>query len=166
MADSLPRTLLEQWRVELGLLSDNERDRERRKRIERALDSGHGSGVLARPDVGALVESAMLHFDAQRYRLHAWSIMPNHVHVLVTPLGGRTLSEIVQNWKSFTARRINGLLHQKGMFWAPEYFDRAVRDASHYANVVDYIAMNPVKAGLCAQTEDWRFSSSWKGRRN
>jgi REP element-mobilizing transposase RayT len=163
LADSLPKTVLQHWRIELDQLADGARDRERRKRIEMALDSGHGSGALATPAVGEIIENALLHFDAQRYRLHAWVIMPNHVHVLVTPLG-ETLSDIVQAWKSFSARRVNAVLDRRGVFWAPEYFDRAIRDGAHYANVVEYIAMNPVKARLCAQAQDWRFSSAWKGR--
>jgi REP element-mobilizing transposase RayT len=77
---------------------------------------------------------------------------------------GETLSDIVQAWKSFSARRINAVLDRRGTLWAPEYFDRAIRDDAHYANVVAYIAMNPVKARLCARPEDWRFSSAWKGR--
>ena len=164
LADSLPTALLERWRAELEGMPDEERDNERRKRIERALDSGHGSGALAKFAIGELVERALLQFDAERYRLHAWCIMPNHVHVLVTPLGERKLSSILHSWKSFTSKKANVLLHREGVFWAPEYFDRAVRDAPHFTNAVDYIAMNPVKAGLCAKPENWRFSNSWRGR--
>ena len=111
-----------------------------------------------------LVENAMLHFDRERYRLHAWTIMPNHGHVLATPLGEHSLSAILQAWKSFTARKANEILVRKGSFWAPEYFDRAIRDEAHYSNALTYIAMNPVKAGLCGTPEDWRFSNAWKGR--
>jgi REP element-mobilizing transposase RayT len=164
LADSLPSALLERWRVELAATPAEKRDDERRRRLERALDSGHGSGVLAKPAIGRLVEDALLHFDAQRYRLFAWSIMPNHVHVLAMPLGEQTLSDVVHSWKSFTAKKANSLLKQQSAFWAPEYFDRAIRDDRHYSNAVDYLAMNPVKAGLCARPEDWRFSSSWDGR--
>lgn len=163
LADSLPSVLLQRWDLELQTLTKEARDQERRKRIERALDSGHGSGVLAQREIGNSVERALLHFDGERYRVHAWSIMPNHVHVLATPLG-RTLSEIVQNWKSFTSRLINAQLRRRGTFWAPEYFDCVIRDEVHYANAIEYIHLNPVKAGLCGRAEDWRFSSAWKGR--
>ena len=165
MADSLPRTLLERWRVELDAMPNAARDQERRMRIEQALDSGHGCGALARTDVGELVEDALLHFDAERYRLHAWCLMPNHVHVLITPLSERTLSAIVHSWKSFTAKKANVLLRAEGAFWAQEYFDRAIRDHVHYSNVVEYFAMNPVTAGLCGKAGSWRFSSSWSGMR-
>ena len=48
--------------------------------------------------------------------------MPNHVHVLITPIGAQTLPDIVHNWKSFTAKKANALLNEQGSFWAPEYF--------------------------------------------
>jgi putative DNA methylase len=162
LADSLPKELLARWASEFETLTESDRDRERRKQIQKALDSGHGSAARSNPAVGALVENELLHFDAKRYRLHAWCVMPNHVHVLATPTSDTTLSSIVHSWKSFTAKKANELLRQQGTFWAPEYFDRAIRDETHFANAVEYIAMNPVKAGLCGQPENWRFSSSWR----
>jgi REP element-mobilizing transposase RayT len=161
LADSLPTALLDRWRDELQNMPDQGANLERRKRIETALDQGHGSGALSKSTIGDLVEQALLHFDADRYRLHAWSIMPNHVHALTTPLNGWTLSAIAHSWKSFTAKKANAVLNQEGAFWAPEYYDRAIRDETHYVNALRYIAMNPVKAGLCDRPEKWRYSSSW-----
>jgi len=164
MADSLPQALLQRWSEELKNLTEDERDNERRKRIERALDSGHGSGALANPAIGGLVENALLYFDAARYRLVSWCIMPNHVHVVATPINGHTLSKIVHSWKSYSSKKANALLLRTGSFWATEYFDRAIRDEAHHAAAVDYIAFNPVKAGLCGRPDEWRFSSAWRGR--
>ena len=165
LADSLPSVLLKRWTEELRHLPDDKAAQKYRARIEQALDSGHGEGALQRPAVAELVEETLLHFDADRYRLHAWVIMPNHVHVLITPFALQTLSAIVHGWKSFTAKKANALLGRTGAFWAPEYFDRAIRDDAHYANTLAYFAMNPVKAGLCHDPMGWRFSSAWKGRR-
>jgi REP element-mobilizing transposase RayT len=86
--------------------------------------------------------------------------MPNHVHVLITPQASHTLSSILQSWKSFTAKKANAVLGRSGSFWAPEYYDRAIRDEAHYANAVAYFEMNPVNAGLCNEPEQWRFSSA------
>ncbi|MBI1211345.1 MAG: transposase [Alphaproteobacteria bacterium] len=144
LADSLPSALLEQWRDELCHLPDDEFALKRRARIEKALDLNQGAGDLARSEIAELVENALLHFDASRYRLHAWCIMPNHVHTLLTPMVGHTLSQITHSWKSFTARKANELLKRTKTFWAPEYFDRAIRDEAHYENTVVYIAANPV----------------------
>ena len=164
LADSLPKEQLARWETELEALQEHAQEHARRKRIQQALDSGHGASALSKPQIGALVEGALLHFDGTRYRLHAWCVMPNHVHVLLTPLGGETLSAILHSWKSFTAKKASALLGQQGAFWATEYFDRAIRDEAHFANAVEYIAMNPVKAGLCGRPEAWRYSSSWHGR--
>ena len=66
--------------------------------------------------------------------------------------------------KSFTAKKANAILKREGLFWAPEYFDRAIRDDQHYANALRYIEMNPVVAGLCRVPEEWRYGSAWPGR--
>jgi REP element-mobilizing transposase RayT len=106
------------------------------------------------------VENALLFFDGERYRMHAWVVMPNHVHALFTPLNGLGLAEILRSWKSFTSKEANKLLGQTGHFWQCEYFDRFIRDAEHFDNVVRYIESNPVKAGLCHSPDDWPFGSA------
>jgi hypothetical protein len=92
------------------------------------------------PPIGELVEQALLHFDGERYKLHAWSILPNHVHVLAMPLEGWALASILHSWKSLTATRANALLACEGHFWAREYFDRAIRNERHYGNALGYVA--------------------------
>jgi putative DNA methylase len=164
LADSLPGAVLDQLRDELTRFADEAQTLKRRIRIAGALDRGKGSAVLRNPSIAAIVEDALLHFDAQRYRLHAWCVMPNHVHVLVTPLSNWSLSQITHAWKSFTAKKANAALGKMGAFWAPEYYDRAIRDEAHYAIAVDYIITNPVKAQLCERPDQWRFSSAWSGR--
>ena len=130
------------------------------------LDAGHGESVLVRPRIGAVVEYALLHCMDDRYRLHAWCVMPNHVHVLVTPLTGASLSSLVHSWKSFTAKAINDGLGRQGTVWFEEYFDRAIRDDAHFSAAKAYIEDNPVKAGLCAEAADWVFSSGTRRRLN
>ena len=158
--DSLPATLRATWAAELAHLPETEQRSHKRRRIETALDSGYGACLLANPDVARLMVDALKHFDGERYHLHAWCVMPNHVHVLVTPLGRHTLSSIVHSWKSHTANRANKRLGRRGAVWMPEYFDRAVRDERHFIAAVEYIENNPVQAGLCEQATDWEWSSA------
>jgi REP element-mobilizing transposase RayT len=102
-------------------------------------------------------------FDGSRYQLHAWVVMPNHVHVIIEPLGSHSLQKVVHSWKSFTAKRMRGaamLLESHGRVWQPEYFDRFIRDEKHYRAAVEYIHENPVKAGLAANAENWEWSSA------
>lgn len=106
LADSLPREKLRQLEEELALAPESLRDVERRKRIEYWLDAGIGGCVLRRPRVAEVMEQALLHFDGDRYRLLAWCIMPNHVHVLIEPETVANLARIVQSWKSYTGRWI------------------------------------------------------------
>jgi putative DNA methylase len=175
LAGSLPAALLQQWREELGLGArassppgrsgqDGRAPRgaaEERRRIEEYLNQGIGPTWLREPDVGCLVEGALLHFDGERYRLHAWVVMPNHLHAVMTPLGNTSVSTIVFSWKSFTATRANALAARRGAFWQADYFDRFIRDEWHFLAAVSYVERNPVVAGLCARPEEWRFSSAW-----
>jgi len=56
------------------------RDMECRKRFEALIDQGHGSCILQNPVIARMVEETLLFFDNDRYRLLAWTIMPNHIH--------------------------------------------------------------------------------------
>jgi REP element-mobilizing transposase RayT len=162
LADALPADLL----GELERVVSKERDVERRKEIEAWLDAGHGSCWLHDVRIATMVEEALLHFDGQRYRLLAWVIMPNHVHVLVELRAEILLSDLLHTWKSFTAKAANRMLRRSGSFWMPEYFDRYIRDEKHFANAVNYIHENPVMAHLVARAEEWPYSSAWWGRQS
>jgi putative transposase len=102
-------------------------------------------------------------FDGKRYSLLAWCVMPNHVHVLVETRPDHRMGRIVHSWKSYTGVAANRLLSRTGAFWAREYFDRFMRDEDHVARTAAYIEGNPVKARLCENVSDWRFSSAWCG---
>lgn len=132
--------------------------------IEAALLVGHGERLLADARLGGLIEDALLHFDVERYRLLAWCVMPTHVHALAEQVEGHRLSSVVQTWKSFTGKAANAALGRRGTFWAREYYDRFMRNERHLEATRAYIESNPVKAGLCRNAGDWRFSSAWAGR--
>ncbi len=100
------------------------------------------------------------HFDAERYRLLAWCVMPNHVHTLVEMMVGFPLEDVVHSWKSYTAHEINRILGRRGRVWQPEGFDRYIRDEKHFNRVIGYIEDNPVSAGLVRSAEDWPWSST------
>lgn len=137
---------------------------ERLARAEAALDSGLGSRALADPRLAALAEGALTHFNGRRYALLAWCVMPTHVHTLLVQAGGWPLSSVVQAWKSFTAHHVNARLGRTGRFWAPDYFDRSMRDEGQAGVVQAYIENNPVAAGLCAAPQLWPWSSARIGR--
>ena len=130
-----------------------------RQRIETYLDQNYGERWLADDRIATLVQNAILH-RRQEYRLIAWVIMPNHVHILIVTLPGYSVSEIMHSLKSFTSHEANKLLKQSGHFWAKEYYDRYIRDSRHFASTIAYIENNPVKARLCETPEDWPYGSA------
>jgi REP element-mobilizing transposase RayT len=162
--DSVPAQVIERWKEELrwreNLPSDAPAVVTLRQRIVTYEDAGHGACWLCQTSIATLVENALLHFDGERYRLIAWCIMPNHVHVLIETYAERPLDKVLHSWKSFTAQQANNLLNRSGEFWAREYYDRYIRDEKHLAQTIKYIEQNPVKAGLVDLAEAWRFSSA------
>jgi len=159
LADALPRKVVERWKREIFDTPETQ-DRLLRQKIARYEDAGYGSCILKQPEVAEIVQAAFLHFDGQRYRLFEWVIMPNHVHILIHCLPGFPLGDIIRSWKTFTSRQINLLLGRSGKLWSIDYHDRYIRDLDHSANVRAYIRNNPVKAGLCKEASDWRWSSA------
>jgi putative transposase len=161
LADALPAGVVEALRSELG----EDSAPEMRQRIAALLDAGHGSCLLREPWAATLVEETLAHFDGIRYRLVAWVIMPNHVHVILECHSGYSLGAIVRSWKSYSARRINARRGGTGRLWYPDYFDRYIRDAQHLAYAVEYVHLKPVRAGLTGKAEEWPYSSAARGRR-
>ena len=111
--------------------------------------------------VATMIQNVLLGSDGESYRLSAWVIMPNHIHTLATRSEAYTLAGIMQSLKSITSHKANRILRRQGQFWMPDYFDRYIRNAKHFAATVKYIENNPVKARLCKRPEDWPFSSAW-----
>jgi REP element-mobilizing transposase RayT len=160
--DSFPALQLAGWVDQLELMSSEMAKIERCRRIEAYLDKGKGVTWLSEPAIAEIVEGALLCFDGQRYHLHARVIMPNHVHVLLTPDIQHGVSQILKSWKSFTAKKANSLLQRRGAFWQEDYFDRLIRDQKHFETTITYIENNPVMAGLCQSPTDWPYSSAGK----
>jgi putative transposase len=163
LADALPQDKLDQLAQELP---DSAQSLERRRKIEQWMDAGMGCCALRHPQMAALMQETLQKFDGERYRLIAWCIMPNHVHVLIEPLA--SLPKIVQSWKSFTGRWALAHAAELGLgvpvhsnaFWMRDYWDRYIRNEKHLQAVIDYIHENPVAAGLCASALDWPWSSA------
>jgi len=113
------------------------------ERIDRWLDAGHGSCILANSMINRMVRDALCFFDTVRYELGEHVVMPNHVHALVTPIGDFQLTKIVHSWKSFTARRINEMRGSTGPVWHPESFDHIIRSPQQLTRIEEYIRNNP-----------------------
>lgn len=117
-------------------------------KIERYLGAGYGACWLKSARIADVVEGALLHFEGDRYDLGRYVIMPNHVHLLVTPAPGDDLSRILHSWKSFAANEINKSVNRRGSLWQEECFDHIVRDEEELRHYERYILENPQNAGL------------------
>ncbi|HLP24264.1 MAG TPA: transposase [Acidobacteriota bacterium] len=160
LADALPREVVEeiqrqreQWRRthDLGNLSGDELAEYYRlfsERYENLLHAGRGSCVLRDPHNSDVVRGALRHFDRERYALNEFVVMPNHVHVLVKPMPGNRLAEILHSWKSYTAKQLNRQLGRTGQLWQHESFDHLVRNESAMEAIRRYIRENPKVAGI------------------
>jgi 4-hydroxy-3-methylbut-2-en-1-yl diphosphate synthase IspG/GcpE/REP element-mobilizing transposase RayT len=112
--------------------------------IEPALHVAKGPQPLSDPQIADMVCKALKFFDGERYNLLAWSVMPNHVHILLTPHETFSLEGILKSWKTHTAKQANQILGKSGTFWQEEYYDHIVRDGHDLKNQVRYILKNPV----------------------
>ncbi|MEO7994124.1 MAG: transposase [bacterium] len=156
LADSLPAAALGEFQRDLDLKPSNEELRQ----YMALLDEGYGACVLADPRAQAIVIEALRHFHGSRYLLHAFVVMPNHVHVLVDLAPGESLGQILHSWKSYSGNAINKVLGRSGPLWNKSYFDRYIRDSEHYDRVVRYIHANPVNAKLVQIATEWAGSSA------
>jgi len=130
--------------------------------MDRILDrTVSGPVFLQRPEIARLVLGSLR--DGQirfhRYELHAFVIMPNHVHLLATP------HVTARHWlgplKGFTAHEANPDSGLDRPFWQAESYDHlVVRDGPEFERIRGYIEQNPVKAGLAASAEEYLWSSA------
>ena len=169
MGDSIPETVLSEMKRELedwdrrlheaslrnrGTLPLEEMEAWRRfqrnhlRKLEQILDQGLGECLLRDPDHRQIVVDALRHFDGTRCDMFAFTVMPNHVHVLCRPLDDHELEDLCRSWKWYSTWRIQRRRGKRGGLWQQENFDRVIRDGEHYAKVVRYIANNPLAAKL------------------
>lgn len=132
----------------------------KRLALQRYLDLGAGKCLLREPYAAETVERLLLDGDLKRYKLLAWVIMPNHVHLVLRVLAPWTLSRIIQDIKRFSASRINKLAGCRGSIWQRDYFDRYIRNEQHLFEAVMYVHNNPVMAGLVDNPNDRYYSSA------
>jgi putative transposase len=133
--------------------------------MDRYLDEARcGPTWLLREEIAALVTGSILYAETNMrfYELHAWVIMSNHVHLRVSP--NVPQRRFPQSIKGYTAREANKILNRTGEpFWQAESYDHWVRDSQEMDRIRKYIEQNPVRAGLVAAPELYRWSSAYVG---
>jgi putative DNA methylase len=162
LTDSLPQSLIYEWKQKLKVVYLNDPakklNNEYQEAVHQCLDNSLGECWLKKPEIASIVDGALRYFDQQRYNLFAWTIMPNHVHVLFQLIEPNILSSILHSWKSYSAHQANKVLGRTGEFWQHEYFEVLIRSERQKEYVLRYILNNPVKAGLCKEVSAWPWS--------
>jgi len=119
------------------------------------------------PAARDIVLECCLKENGQKVELHAAVVMPDHVHLIYSPLRREdgwsyTLPEIMKAIKGRSAREINVALKRSGPVWQEEFFDHVLRSNDSLVDRVDYVCYNPVRAGLVKTEAEYRWI--WKSR--
>ena len=164
LADALPQDKLQElkrWRLKWEQQHPEPRSEKQWEEFvrqsfllsERCMDEGFGECVFSDPSLAKIMTDAFLHFQDDRYTTSSFTVMPNHYHVAVKPLGTWALEKILDSWKGFVGHSVNKAIGRSGVLWQDESYDRIIRDEEHLFRVIQYIGNNPGKAGLTE--ENW-----------
>ena len=131
--------------------------------MDRLLDKHRlGPHYLRAPAIAQCVVDAIRATSLNNFLLHAWVIMPNHVHLLITP--STEVPKLLRELKGSSARSANQILGRTGTpFWQRESYDRLVRNPTEFDRITNYIIQNPVQARLAVSPEAYRWSSAFQG---
>jgi len=122
-----------------------------------------GNGIILTNNPAAgIITDKLLEMNEDFFYLYAFTIMPNHLHMLIRPLerdGSQVgMSNIIKTFKGSTARMINLALERQGQLWFREYHDHRIRSQQELVNVIEYIRNNPVQAGLVKDARHWQWT--------
>ncbi len=190
LADTIPQSELRIYKAQKGTWDEKTKCIEAREsefqefrrnwfaKFEDILHRANNGPTWLKDDqVAKIVADALLCRDGDVYRLDAYCIMSNHVHVVFAPSlseeelrevslpeGLRFVSKnppldaIMKSLKGYTAWGANRALGRKGTFWEEESYDHVVRDGAEFDRIVNYVLNNPVKAGLVKDWQEWKWS--------
>jgi putative transposase len=172
LAGSLPVAIIEMLKEEqeMALRQVSKQPEEvinQRKRYFARFDASldkpqNGPYWLKEVEIAGVIKEALHFRDKLDYRLVAYCLMSNHMHVVIDTREAvemdKPLFQILQSFKRYTARKANMLLNRTGAFWHPESYDHIVRDNGELRRVIWYVIQNPVKAGLCREWTGWPHS--------
>jgi putative transposase len=117
--------------------------------------------LFRREAVASIVEDALFHYrDLGHFQLHRHVVMPDHLHVLLTPGKSVSLERAVQLLKGGSSHAIGKQLGKRFPIWQPGFTEHQIRDQGDFDKHVDYIDGNPVKSKLAAKPEEYPFGSA------
>jgi putative transposase len=110
-----------------------------------------------------LIETILVYREQERYLLHEFVIMPNHLHLLLSPVAPVTLERTMQFIKGGYSHRAGKEMGMNGEIWQRGYVDHRIRDTQDYIRHLEYIRFNPVRAHIVQTPESFNFSSAFHG---
>ena len=116
-------------------------------------------GKLADPDFRLLARAFNRARALHPFYLTARVFLPDHWHAICAPVYPTTISLVIKSVKQSSLSAINQQRGAEGELWQSRFFDRALRTVEEYNEKVEYIHLNPVKAGLARRPQDWPWSS-------
>lgn len=171
---SLPVSVIKELKEEAKILENQIKnyvqDKLKRKRLiadqrklyfgkfDKLLNKGETGPIWLKDDpIRKVVADAIHYRDKIEFNLICYSIMSNHVHMVIVELT-KPLYKIMQSLKRYTSRESNKLLDREGAFWQAESYDHVVRNQTEFIRIINYTVKNPVKAGLVKNWQDWKSS--------
>jgi putative transposase len=120
-----------------------------------------GRSAFQVAETAVILLNTLFHYrDSGAYLLHEFVIMPDHLHVMLTPKSMTSLEKAVQLIKGGSSHRIHKERDGRMEIWQKGFHDWTIRDLDDWNAKANYIRMNPVKARICERPEDWPFSSA------
>lgn len=117
--------------------------------------------ILQSSRMAVLLIDVLFHYQKHgKYQLREFIIMPNHFHLLITPIFPVALEKAIQFIKGGFSYRAKKELGFSGEIWQTSFYDHRVRDSAEYSRFRHYIHMNSVKRGLVASPEEFAYSSA------
>ena len=107
-----------------------------------------------------MVATVSRYRDAGEFELHEYVVMPDHIHLLLTPSAGSSVSRAMQLIKGCFSHEMSKAGLKLNAIWQPTYHDRRVRDVNEFAQFASYVRENPVRRGLVNAAKDYPYSSA------
>ncbi|MDA2914039.1 transposase [Acidobacteriia bacterium AH_259_A11_L15] len=127
-------------------------------------DTWRRRALFRKAAAARIVEAKLLEYrDKGFFRIHSYVIMPDHLHLLLTPGNSTTLEKALQLIKGGSAHEIGKKLKARFPVWRAGFTEHLIRDKVDYDRHVRYIESNPVKARLTSRPADYAFCSA-KGK--
>ena len=120
-----------------------------------------GRRIFQVPEIAdVLLRTIFDYRERGAYLLHEFVVMPDHLHLLLTPSPTSSLEKCVQLVKGGSSYQIHKERNHKMEIWQQGFYDWTVRDADDWRIKVEYIRLNPVRAKLVEGPQDWPNSSA------